>query len=399
MNTLEVVVTVSADGVPLSFSPLCLTFDVETGIEQYELFGVTKPKDAGSSYGIIPTVDAFTTITAFLARNIFAPVSYRFQHQSDAGVPIQSGGLCLLLGSRIDSGPLTNVLAHAGVATVLNGLVCGLSNLACPTSEADGLTVTFTAPDSGQTIITWDWDFGDGQTETTTVPTAVHTYAMAGTYAVGVRENISGGGSVAVGGCPITVAGELTIACPSAEIIGLSVDFTGTPPSAPVVVTNYHWDFGDGDSADTGMLLVVHHDYATGGVYDVVLTATTEAGPISSGLCPILIVSCPDALIDGLHVDLTAAVFAGIVNYHWAFGDGSEEDTGTTNTASHVYAAPGTYDVVVTVTTDTDTGSSGACPVEVEDLPCTGGRLLIRELWEHSLLGCTDLLIRELWES
>lgn len=304
MSVLVATIAVSFNGVEASFSPLCLTFE-EGAVQQYELFGITKAADAPGVYTIIPTVDAFTTITALLGVNHYDDVALRFQHQSDAGVPIGSGGLCLLLGSRIDSGRLTNVLAHAGARTFLNGLVVG-SALLCPTSEADSLTVTFAAPDTSDTIILYVWDFGDGETEETTDPSIVHTYATAGTYSVSVRMNISGGGSVAVGGCPITVTGEVTLGCPVTEITDLSVDFTAIQPTGGVTVTNWHWNFGDGNSEDTGTTVTVHHDYAIADTYDVVLTATTTTVIINSGVCPVTVTPpppCLDTLREVVHED------------------------------------------------------------------------------------------------
>jgi len=287
-NVLTATVTVSFDGAPASFSPICLTLE-EGAVQQYELFGVTKAADSANVYTLIPTVDAFTTITALLGVNHYGDVAYRFQHQADSGVPVQSGGLLLLLGSRIDSGRLTNVLAHVGAKQVLNGLVCGSTNLDCPSAVVTNLTVDFTAPDSGETIISWDWDFGDGNTQETTIPTVTHTYAIAGTYSVSVRENISGGGSVAVGGCPVTVLPPFEVPCPEAVVDGLGVDFT---EQAIPGATNYHWNFDDGIEVDTGPVNTVHHDYADFAIYDVVVTVSAPNQTGTSGVCPVDV--CPE---------------------------------------------------------------------------------------------------------
>lgn len=39
-------------------------------------------------------------------------------------------------------------------------------------------------PDGGDSVVSWSWDFGDGSTAVTTTPTATHTYAGDGSYAV-----------------------------------------------------------------------------------------------------------------------------------------------------------------------------------------------------------------------
>jgi DNA-binding beta-propeller fold protein YncE len=55
------------------------------------------------------------------------------------------------------------------------------------TPTMSGATVTFDASTSSSpigTIATYAWDFGDGQTETTTSPTISHTYSTSGTFTV-----------------------------------------------------------------------------------------------------------------------------------------------------------------------------------------------------------------------
>jgi PKD repeat protein len=60
--------------------------------------------------------------------------------------------------------------------------------------DADGLTVQFTDSTSG-TIASYAWDFGDGATSTEGSPS--HTYAAAGTYAVGLTvSNAAGSNTV-----------------------------------------------------------------------------------------------------------------------------------------------------------------------------------------------------------
>lgn len=57
------------------------------------------------------------------------------------------------------------------------------------TGGAGGLTATLNGgasydPDSGDSVVQWSWDFGDGATAVTTGPTTSHTYAAAGSYPV-----------------------------------------------------------------------------------------------------------------------------------------------------------------------------------------------------------------------
>jgi PKD repeat protein len=55
------------------------------------------------------------------------------------------------------------------------------------TTVVDGLTVTFDGSTSYSplgTIAKYDWDFGDGHTESYTAPTATHAYSDSGTFTV-----------------------------------------------------------------------------------------------------------------------------------------------------------------------------------------------------------------------
>jgi PKD repeat protein len=63
------------------------------------------------------------------------------------------------------------------------------------TYSIDGLTVTFTdqSYDPDGYIVTWLWDFGDGQTSG--IPSPVHTYAVDGTYTVSLTVTDNEGAS------------------------------------------------------------------------------------------------------------------------------------------------------------------------------------------------------------
>ena len=90
---------------------------------------------------------------------------------------------------------------------------------------------------------------------------------------------------------------SVTIECPEFVKDFLSVDFTEPPPTLPtgVTVANYHWDFGDGDTEETGSTNTVHHNFPLTGSYDVVVTVTTSAGATlqASGPCALVEVQAP----------------------------------------------------------------------------------------------------------
>jgi DNA-binding beta-propeller fold protein YncE len=69
------------------------------------------------------------------------------------------------------------------------------------TLSACGSTVTFDASTSSSPIgevVTYAWDFGDGQTATTSAPTISHAYSTGGTFTVTLTVTNTGGTSTAV---------------------------------------------------------------------------------------------------------------------------------------------------------------------------------------------------------
>jgi PKD repeat protein len=156
-----------------------------------------------------------------------------------------------------------------------------------PASPPAGQFATFTAtarPAPGHSIQSYTWNFGDGTTQTTTVPTVVKTYSTAGTYIVTVTvtddlgQQGSNSLSVTVGSGIVFPQPPFTVS-PSAPLTNQAVSFnaSGVSGLAGATITQYEWDFGDGgtsteaDSATT-------HTYTTAGAYVVRLTVTDSAG-------------------------------------------------------------------------------------------------------------------------
>ena len=140
-----------------------------------------------------------------------------------------------------------------------------------------GSSVRFQAGGSG--VSKYSWDFGDGSTWEGG-SNASHTYEKGGTYTVRVTGESGRGGSCAaasdntvvkVSSRPIAKAGENLACC-----IDREASFDGSGSISPDGKTlSYHWDFGDGDSADGAK---ASHAYKKGGNYRVVLTVKDDSG-------------------------------------------------------------------------------------------------------------------------
>ncbi len=140
--------------------------------------------------------------------------------------------------------------------------------VACPLTAAidytsSCLTVLFI--DNSENAVSYEWDFGDGNTSTEAEPS--HTYTESGNYPIsvtitganGTQETINLGIAVS---CPPSADFSYTIAenC-------LTVDFS----NASVNGASYSWDFGDGaNSTDENP----SYTYNESGDYTVTLTVT-----------------------------------------------------------------------------------------------------------------------------
>ena len=221
------------------------------------------------------------------------------------------------------------------------------------TIGCDPFIVSFADASTGpQSIVGWNWDFGDGNTSTLQNPT--NTFVGAGTYLVTLIVTDSGG-------CQDTVDRPIVVnPGPTASFV--ANDTVGCPPhpvtfvaSGGMGIVGFEWNFGDGN---TGTGNPVSHTYMTSGNFTVTLVVTDTLG-------------CTDTLVRPQYIDIhppvadfTQDVTSGcpplsvtftdnstftntIVDWDWDFGDGN---TGTGTPVTHSYATPGVYTVTLVVT-------------------------------------------------
>jgi phosphatidylinositol-3-phosphatase len=140
---------------------------------------------------------------------------------------------------------------------------------------------------------------------------------------------------------------------PTSGAAPLTVGFTDGSTGAP---TSWSWDFGDGTVATTEN---PSHSYASPGVYTVTLTASNATGSSTvSKTAEITVTAAPPptaafSTAPGpapLSVAFTDTSSGAPSAWSWDFGEpGSSTDTSTSRSPSHVYAAPGSYTVGLTV--------------------------------------------------
>ncbi len=226
---------------------------------------------------------------------------------------------------------------------------------------------------------TYFWEFGDGTTSAEQNP--VYTYPAAGVYTWELTVTIDG--RTCTTSSTVNVTEHCSVTC-SAVVTNPSgqapwtVSFEGNSTSTNCSgQTNYHWDFGDGQSVNNQS---PDHTYTTAGTYTWILTVTqdtdtcTQTGSVDI-LLPDCLLSCSAtaAPVSGeapLAVAFTGSATAenciGTPVFHWQFGDGRSS---TQQNPTHTYDVRGDYTWILTVDVD-DQSCVQTGVISVSGPPC-----------------------------
>lgn len=180
---------------------------------------------------------------------------------------------------------------------------------------------------------------------------------------------------------------------PTALIVGPNQGIAGQPllfnaanstAAAGRRIVRYEWRFGDGSGAEG---VEVTKSYSAGGVFDVTLVVTDDAGltgvavqqvaiaaPTATPtplIPPAAIISGPSQATAGVAVAFdgsSSTPIGGIASYTWSFGDGG---SATSPTVNHVFAQAGQY--VVTLTVANTAGQTNQATLLVQVSPAALG--------------------------
>ena len=195
-------------------------------------------------------------------------------------------------------------------------------------------------------IVSWQWDFGDGATST--APNPSHTYSNAGFYSVSLTVTSSSGcKSAANYGRYIRIVSGVTAEFDNTKPVSCqgpyNINFTNQS-SGPGNLT-FQWDLGNGSTSTTTNPSTT---YATGGTYNVTLTATSEFGCTGTITKPVTLtgpttsIKVPDSVCQNTNVSFINNSSVTPQKTLWDFGNGIQSTNTNDNT---VYPTPGTYTV------------------------------------------------------
>lgn len=204
-------------------------------------------------------------------------------------------------------------------------------------------------------ILSWQWDFGDGNIQTFTQGgTVSHNYTNPGGYYITLKITDAGGCSSSTTSYSkyVTVNGPKAAFYSSGTNVPLNttVYFYNNTNNYNSYSTKYQWNFGDGSNIGTDYN--PSHTYSKAGTYTITLTATDpQTGCTSSATQTIIVrdfntafnfstsyisnVSCPPVVARFNNTSV------GYTKVNWDFGDGTT--AGNVNYPSHVYTKPGKY--------------------------------------------------------
>jgi PKD repeat protein len=250
-----------------------------------------------------------------------------------------------------------------------------------------GETISFDgagSSDNDGSIVSYAWDFGDGNTGGGAI--ATHSYATAGSYQVTLTVTDDDGLTDEATHMiqieeppPVDQPPTAAISGPDNGLVGDMLAFDGSGSSDDSLIVSYAWDFGDGNTSGGA---IANHSYATAGSYQVNLTVTDDGGltgetthtiqidePPPVNQPPTAAISGPDNGLVGESLTFDGSgssdTDGDLVSYAWDFGDGN---TSGGAIANHGYATAGSYQVNLTVT-DNDQLTGGATHIVLIEEP------------------------------
>jgi PKD repeat protein len=211
-----------------------------------------------------------------------------------------------------------------------------------PTSVCQNVEASFldqSTSSVGDPIITWSWDFGDGNSSVQQNPN--HVFITPGP--VNLILEVSTLFCTATDTISVTVETEPTASFLPSNTIGCSPLGVSFANNSTLNATNFSWDFGDGNtSTATNPVHTYLNNFGVDTVFSVTLISQTTFGCADTIVQQITVFPNPSAAFvnDGV-LDCAPLIInftnnsSGAVSYSWDFGDGTPLDNAVN--PSHVY--------------------------------------------------------------
>jgi PKD repeat protein len=335
------------------------------------------PPGEGSGGTYLGTVDVPMQLDGSDSSDDVGITSYNWEFGSDSSSPDDNVVAPQVTYSRpgersinlrVEDGQGESDTTYASTVDIKAGDQPPKAEAGPPVTGTVGEPVTFdgsASNDPDDEITAYTWDFGDGQIATGEI--VEHTYNIArewtATLVVASESgNVWDTTTASIAEADANASPTADPGGPYTGEAGVAVSFDGSGSSDDGSIVSYAWEFGDGNN---GTGVTVDHTYATADNYLVTLTvtddedatgvATTSAAIGTDNQAPTAEAGGPYPGTVNVPVQFTGINSSDpdpggeVVAYAWAFGD---EAGGTSDRANptYSYAAPGIYEVTLTVT-------------------------------------------------
>jgi len=253
-----------------------------------------------------------------------------------------------------DAGATNTATTTATIADVTPSIISVSLDIQDP-DEGELITLTANASAGTHDVLTYGWDFGDGNTASGSP--ASTTWVDDGTYNV-VLTVTDDDGSATNSVITVNVANVAPVASASGPANGdegSALSFTGSATDVGTSDTlTYLWDWGDGNTANTAN---ASYTWGQDGTYTVVFTANDGDGGTDAVQMTVTVANvAPTASLTGPTTGNEGDVLSFVgsatdpgsdsLTYAWDWGDGT---TGTGTSPTNAWADEGTYTVALSV--------------------------------------------------
>ena len=295
----------------------------------------------------------------------------------------------------------TNTVTVDNIAGFPSGMYISANNWnACP-----GELITFSTQNGFDYYF---WDFGDGDTVTTSSPAINHAYQSTGSYDISVTIINGCDNSTTLSLNGFNVSGSAMVNAP-----WIYTSFNSYCPGDMVMFLissnmgmggtenyTYSWDFGD-ETSDTTIGIGASHSYDSTGSYLVTVTVTNACGNSEIVNVPVNIINNASPTLNedmfgtfsqtnivGCPGDAIVFYFEGAGENLWDFGDGSSgiateellSDDGITVTViKHAYGSTGSYVVKLTLTNECGNSVTDSITIQIMNNMLVDGGLVDRK--------------------
>jgi len=249
-----------------------------------------------------------------------------------------------------------------------------------PACRESAITFTSLATTPSGYITEWEWDFGDGNSQTVVfpgVPNVSHVYANYGTFDASLTVTTNNGCTRTMTKPVVVAPNPLANFSVTASCVTAPVQFNDLSQPGSGALSSWSWNFGDPASgtANVSSLQNPTHSYLNAASYNVRLIVTNSGGckdtivkQVSIQNPPTVNFSSePGCVNDSTHFISSTFINEGALeSLQWAFGDGNSSPE---IDPYHIYDAPGTYTVSLSITDTSGCINSISHPVTITTPP------------------------------